>query len=177
MTHSSTLQIILLIALCVLAVMAMIADLRSYRIPNRISLAVAAGYPIFVLAGGADWRNGLMAGALVFAVGVFFFARGWMGGGDVKLLAALSLWAGTDLLLPMLLIVTIAGGVMSAAEWFRAGGAIRFLSRFLPQFGIGSLRAVREQAVVPYAAAIFAGAVYVAVSRLIILPPILEMIR
>jgi len=165
-----SLQILLLAALLGLAVVAAITDLRSYRIPNRVSLAIAAGFPIFVLAGGADFRSGLFAAGLVFAVGVFFYSRGWMGGGDVKLLAALSLWAGTDLVLPMIVIITLTGGIMSFAEWFRIGGFNRLLARHIPTMdGAISMPAVRDQAAVPYAAAILAGALYVAVSRAVIL--------
>ena len=170
MTSFFSLQILLLAALLGLAVTAAITDLRSYRIPNRISLAIAAGFPIFALAGGTDFRSGLFAGGLIFAVGVFFYSRDWMGGGDVKLLAALSLWAGTDLVLPMIVIITLTGGIMSFAEWFRIGGFNRLLARHIPMMdGAFAMPAARDQAVVPYAAAILAGALYVAVSRAVIL--------
>ena len=170
MTSFFTLQILLLAALLGLAGIATLTDLRSYRIPNRVSLAIAAGFPIFVLAGGADFRAGLLAGGIVFAVGVFLYSRDWMGGGDVKLLAALSLWAGTDLVLPMIIIITLTGGIMSFAEWFRVGGFNRILARYIPTMdGTIAVPAARERAVVPYAAAILAGALYVAVSRAIIL--------
>ncbi|MEP4380658.1 MAG: prepilin peptidase [Alphaproteobacteria bacterium] len=170
MTSFFSLQIILLLGLLGLAVTAAVTDLRSYRIPNSISLAIAASFPIFVLAGGADFRGGLFAGGLVFAVGVFLYSRGWMGGGDVKLLAALSLWAGTELVLPMVVIITLTGGIMSFAEWFRIGGFNRLLARHIPTMdGAIAVPAARERAVVPYAAAILAGALYVAVSRAVIL--------
>tara|TARA_R110002110_G_scaffold260260_1_gene475853 strand:+ start:37988 stop:38551 length:564 start_codon:yes stop_codon:yes gene_type:complete len=180
MTSFFSLQILLLTALLGLAGVAAITDLRSYRIPNRVSLAIAAGFPIFVLAGGAEFRSGLFAGGLIFAVGVFLYSRDWMGGGDVKLLAALSLWAGTDLVLPMIIIITLTGGIMSFAEWFRIGGFNRLLARHIPTMDgaisvpgnrgpVNHGAAARDQAVVPYAAAILAGALYVAVSRAIIL--------
>lgn len=170
MTPFFSLQILLLLALLGLASAAAMTDLRSYRIPNRISLAIAAGFPIFALAGGADIRSGLFAGALVFAAGVFLYSRDWMGGGDVKLLAALSLWAGTELVLPMMIIITLTGGIMSVSEWLRTGGFNRFLVRHIPTMdGAIALPAVRDRAVVPYAAAILAGALYVTVSRAVIL--------
>lgn len=166
MTGSITIQILALLAFCGLAAAAMVSDLRSFRIPNRISFAVAALFPVYVLAGFGDLRNGLLAGGIVFAIGLFLFARGLVGGGDVKLLAAVSLWAGTDLVLPMILIVTLAGGVMSVAEWVRTGGFKVFLARLFPNFGETlSFAGHREQVVVPYGVAIFAGAFYVAVSR------------
>lgn len=170
MTSFFALQILLLVSLLALTGAAALTDLRSYRIPNTLSIAVAAGFPIFVLAGGADFRSGLFAGALVFAVGVFLYSRGWMGGGDVKLLAALSLWAGTELVLPMIIIITLTGGIMSFAEWFRVGGFNRLLARHIPTMdGTIAVPAAHDRAVVPYAAAILAGALYVAVSHAVIL--------
>jgi prepilin peptidase CpaA len=175
MTSFFSLQILLLLTLLGLAVTAAITDLRSYRIPNTVSLAIAAGFPIFVLAGGAEFRSGLFAGGLVFAIGVFLYSRDWMGGGDVKLLAALSLWAGTDLVLPMVVIITLTGGIMSFAEWFRIGGFNRLLARHIPTMdGSIAVPAAHDRAVVPYAAAILAGALYVAVSRAVILLGSLE---
>lgn len=177
MTGSITIQILALLAFCGLTVAATVTDLRSYRIPNRISLAVAGLFPVYVLAGFADAGSGLLAGGIVFAIGVFLFARGWMGGGDVKLLAAVSLWAGTELLLPMILIVSITGGIMSAVEWIRTGGLTRILSRYIPTIDVGpALTAGREQAVVPYAAAILAGAIYVAATKGLALTAFLETI-
>jgi len=177
MTGSITIQILALLAFCGLAAAAMVSDLRSFRIPNRISFAVAALFPVYALYGFGDLRSGLLAAGIVFAIGLFLFARGWMGGGDVKLLAAASLWAGTDLVLPMILIVSITGGVMSIAEWVRTGGLTRLLSRYIPTIGLGaSLTSAREQAVVPYGVAIFAGALYVAVTRAPVLTSFLETI-
>lgn len=177
MMHSLTFHLILLLALCGLTVAATLTDLRSYRIPNRISLAVAGLFPVYVLAGFADAGSGLLAGGIVFAIGVFLFSRGWMGGGDVKLLAAVSLWAGTELLLPMILIVSITGGIMSAVEWMRGGGLRRILSRYIPTIDVGpALTAGGEQAVVPYAAAILAGTIYVVATKGLALTAFLETI-
>ena len=177
MLHSLTFQLLLLLGLCALTAAATVTDLRSFRIPNRISLAVVALFPVYVLAGFGNAQSGLLAGGIVFVVGVFLFARGWMGGGDVKLLAAVSLWAGTELVLPMILIVTITGGVMSAAEWARTGGMTRIFARYIPTaHGGPAMTARREQVVVPYAAAILAGALYVAASKGLALTTLLETI-
>ena len=51
----------------------------------------------------------------MLVVGVFIFSLGWLGGGDVKLLAALALWAGPDYLVLLLLITGISGGVLAIA--------------------------------------------------------------
>lgn len=170
MTYHLSFQLLLLLGFCGLCAAAMVTDLRRYIIPNRLSYAVAGLYVVYALSGFADWPAGLLSGLVVFVAGVFLFARGLMGGGDVKLLTAVAMWAGTDLVLPMLLVVTLTGGVMSAAEWLRMGGFNRILARFIPAMeGVPALSGTREHAVVPYAAAIFAGAAYVAVSRVLTL--------
>jgi prepilin peptidase CpaA len=49
----------------------------------------------------------------VFLVGAVPFSRGLIGGGDVKLLAAATLWAGADALPPLLLLTALIGGVLA----------------------------------------------------------------
>lgn len=94
------------------------SDLRSYLIPNRLCLAIAALYPIYWLAGhlgGApvDWSGGVLAAALIFAIGFVLFGVGLIGGGDVKLFSAVALWTGLNWLLPLVIIVGAAGGILS----------------------------------------------------------------
>ena len=78
-----------------LLAVAVLADLEALRIPNRFCLALVAIYPAHVLASpvAVDWSGALMLVA-VFAAGLVPFAAGWVGGGDVKLMAATALWAG-----------------------------------------------------------------------------------
>jgi prepilin peptidase CpaA len=95
---------------------AAVNDALWFRIPNVVPLLIAALYPVFLLTSGKSLETGLWG--LVVAVGVFLlgffaFARGVMGGGDVKLLTALSLWAGPAYLPALVLVVAIAGGVLS----------------------------------------------------------------
>ncbi len=67
------------------------SDLLTMTIPNRISLALLAGF--FVLApltgmGVHEILNHAGAGALVLVVAFGMFAMGWVGGGDAKVAAA-----------------------------------------------------------------------------------------
>lgn len=105
--------------LAALVVTAMISDARAYRIPNWISLAILALFAIRVAAwwlGAATfpvaphWH--VAVGAMVFAVTYLTFAYGLFGGGDVKLLSAVSLWAGPTFILPLLWVMAIAGGLL-----------------------------------------------------------------
>lgn len=97
---------------------AAVSDLRTYLIPNRICLAIAALYPIYWLAGyfggtPVDWSDGVLAAALIFAIGFALFSLGAVGGGDVKLFSAVALWAGLGWLLPLAIVVGAAGGILS----------------------------------------------------------------
>jgi Flp pilus assembly protein protease CpaA len=51
--------------------------------------------------------------AVVFVIGLGLFARELIGGGDVKLLSALSLWAGPEQFVWFMLVTTLAGGALS----------------------------------------------------------------
>ena len=97
---------------------AMVSDALTMKIPNRISIGIAALYPAWVLASGMPLQFVVVPVALaagVLLAGFVAFDRGWIGGGDAKMLAAISLWSGLELLLPMLLVTTLAGGVMATA--------------------------------------------------------------
>ncbi len=75
-------------------------DLRYYLIPNRIPVLIALAYAVIAFTLPLTFVvGGFLTGLAVLAVGTLVFARGWMGGGDVKLLAAVTLWAGPSLLL------------------------------------------------------------------------------
>ena len=51
--------------------------------------------------------------AAVFAGGAVLFSRGLIGGGDVKLLAVASLWAGADAVPPLLVMTALIGGLLA----------------------------------------------------------------
>jgi prepilin peptidase CpaA len=92
------------------------SDLTSYQIPNRYAATVAlAAMPAGLVAGPLALLLALAMGIGVFAFGAIFFARGWMGGGDVKLLAATALWVPPPLLSVFALSTALAGAVLSIA--------------------------------------------------------------
>ncbi|QVN22212.1 A24 family peptidase [Burkholderia pyrrocinia] len=116
-------------------------DLRDRRLSNRAVLAFAMLY--FVEAVLA--REGLvpLAGHVATAAAMLLLFgglrhAGWIGGGDVKLAAAVFLWAGPTLALPVLTIVG-AGGVLcglaalAAVAWqCRAAPARAVAARGVP---------------------------------------------
>jgi prepilin peptidase CpaA len=64
----------------------------------------------------------LAAGVIVFVLLAAAFYAGMMGGGDVKLAAALALWFPPLLTLRFLILMSIAGGVLTLGilGWHRA---------------------------------------------------------
>ena len=98
-----------------LLLLAAIEDLWRLQIEDWLGAGVAAGaFLALAIDGPATglWQNLLLFG-LVLGVGTLLFARGWMGGGDVKLLAACTLWFDFASGWKMLVAVAIAGGLES----------------------------------------------------------------
>lgn len=107
-----TLFFILLSALMALVI---VLDAWKYIIPNWLVGLVVLLWPVMLYMSGwaTDWKMGLAAGAGMFAVGFALFSLKLMGGGDVKLLAALSLWTGVAALADFLLFTALLGGALT----------------------------------------------------------------
>jgi len=91
-------------------------DLFTMTIPNRISLALIAAFVVAAPYCGLSlyaigWHLG--CGLLMLVIGILMFSRGWLGGGDAKLLAAASLWLGFEHLLGYIVLVAMAGGMLA----------------------------------------------------------------
>ena len=147
--------LVILLALALIA--AAVGDLRTRTIPNWLTLAIALSAIPFWWAADLSlwpdvaWRIGIAF--LVFAIFAGAFALGMMGGGDVKLAAALALWFPPAATLKFLVLMSIAGGVLTLAllVWHKAkrregrpeipygvaiafGGLAILTQRFLNQF-------------------------------------------
>jgi prepilin peptidase CpaA len=112
----------LLAALVALLALAALIDLRERRIPNWLTGGIAALYPFYVLASpiGIAWMWGLAVAGAVFVFGFVLFARQLIGGGDVKLIAAMTLWTGLDHLLLFALVTSLAGGGLALGSlWYQ----------------------------------------------------------
>src|SRR5215510_13842598 len=106
-----------LVALGGLLVATAIQDIRHLTIPNRYCLAIALRYPLYALTSthGVDWFDGALVGAAALGVGFVLFVMRLSGGGDVKFFAAISLWAGSHLIIDFVMVTAIVGGVIAAA--------------------------------------------------------------
>jgi prepilin peptidase CpaA len=98
-----------------LMLVAAIEDFRRFIIPNALTLALCVLWP-FYLVGTFSLLGTLAAlgcAALVFVVGALCFSRGYLGGGDVKLLTAATLWAGPGQTPALLAITGLFGGLLA----------------------------------------------------------------
>ena len=114
---TGTLALVLLAVLGVMLCAAAWSDIRSRTISNGLNGAIALLAPLWWWANGLSLWPGvaiqLALFAFVFLVFLGLFVAGAMGGGDVKLLAALALWLPFDPLMDMLFLMAIAGGVLT----------------------------------------------------------------
>ena len=91
---------------------AVLNDIAFRTVPNWMPAALLAlGIGIRTLDGGL--APSLLACVLILLGAGFCWRRGWMGGGDVKLLAACGMLAPPGLSGVMLLNVALAGGVLA----------------------------------------------------------------
>jgi prepilin peptidase CpaA len=133
-----------------LVAIATLHDLASREIPDWISLlllawgiAAAALSPTVGAAAGA-----LIGGLIGFALTAPLFWMGGIGGGDVKLIAALGVCLGPGLLLAALFWTAVAGGVLALIAKLR--GQQDFA--YVPAILAGLVLAVLRLGVVEHAA-------------------------
>lgn len=92
-------------------------DIRNRKIYNVVTLGIALLAPIYWYAtGDIGWPNIGMHIATGIAAFLFFaliFQLGMMGGGDVKLFAALALWFDWVTTMQMILFATLIGAVVT----------------------------------------------------------------
>jgi prepilin peptidase CpaA len=110
---------LLLGLLAVLLLVAALVDVRTFTISNKLNLCVAMLAPLYWISVGLPlWPHaaiqiGVCAGVFVLLAGAFHF--GVMGGGDVKLAAALALWFSPTATVTFLVLMSLAGGVVTVA--------------------------------------------------------------
>lgn len=90
-------------------------DVITRKIPNAFTLpAVLFGLLLhFALGGWGQLGAAAAAGLVCGFIFLLFYLAGGMGGGDVKLITAVGCNAGLSLIGPLLILTSLAGGVMA----------------------------------------------------------------
>ena len=110
--------------------------------PKRGAVLFGLGTPGFDWAEGGDF----------FAFGLLAFARGWLGGGDVKVMTGCACWATLGTLAAQVVLIAIAGGVLALVLMLlRCGLALAGVT------GDDAPSLVRAGADLPYAVGIAGG--------------------
>ncbi|HBM91377.1 MAG TPA: peptidase A24 [Rhodospirillaceae bacterium] len=107
-------NIVLILAAFVM-VLAALSDAMRFRIPNLACLILMVMFLLFGLTSATPipWLEHLQVFALILGVGYILYLKKWAGAGDVKLIAAIGLWAGPSLWGPFLFITAISGGILA----------------------------------------------------------------
>lgn len=150
------LQAPMLLTLAAMLVAAMVTDVHARVIPNGLNAAIAILSLPWWLAADLTAAEMALQVAIAFGLLVVFglcFAAGMMGGGDVKLIAALALW------LP-------AGAIVTMLVWMAIGGGVLTLLMVI----VHHLRKAPERIEIPYGVAI-AGAALMVVANDILTSP------
>jgi prepilin peptidase CpaA len=151
MTNGAFTEILLGI-LALLLVVAAVIDVRTLTISNRLNLGVALMAPLYWWSAHLPlWPDiGIQVAiaAGVFALLAVAFYAGMMGGGDVKLAAALALWFSPQSTLRFLVFMSIAGGLLT-----------------LVVVGLHRLKKKPGKPEVPYGVAIAAGGLLILIQR------------
>lgn len=147
-------------------------DMRSHRIPNALPAALCiAGAIAAAREGPLTLLTFVGILALLLLAGTLLHAGGFVGGGDVKLIAAASATFGLHDSVPFLAATLAAGGVLALVIAFMHGRLRRTIVNVgalaLPLFaGVRPAPISTTGTKMPYALAILAGAVAVAVLHL-----------
>jgi prepilin peptidase CpaA len=157
------LQSAALIGFAALMIIAAFEDLRRLVIPNALPLSLCVLWPLYI-APTASLIGAVSAvgcAALVFVAGALCFSRGFLGGGDVKLLTAATLWAGPAQTPSLLVLTGVLGGALALVLLVPPCAHLATLARVKlgPETDLPSGR--RLATPVPYGIAIAAAAMLV----------------
>ena len=169
-----------LVVVLVVAVAAAATDVVARRIPNALTISLAL---VGLAINGAHGWPALFASVTimlaVLAVGTVAHAGGWMGGGDIKLMAAALGTLNVPDALPFALYTCLAGGVLAIAISVLRGRLVQVLRSTVEASAVlASGTAPTKPAAtikLPYGLAIACGAILVALSHTLV--PSLRLLR
>lgn len=120
-----------------------LTDFREFKIRNDLILVVAGLFFVHAVLSGRwvemHWNVGLAVVAFGFMV--YWYAQGFMGGGDLKLMTVALLWSGVRCAIPFSIIVVL----------------VALIHAFAAKRGYVAAQSVNGRLKVPFAPAIAAG--------------------
>jgi prepilin peptidase CpaA len=159
---ASTLEVLLLLYVATI-------DVATRLISNKICLTLALLGIVSQLSSPMQLVESLLGAAILFALLLIVYTRGWMGGGDVKLLVALAVGLPAAGVIQLLTVTALAGGGLAV---------LHLIMRYLPHPRLapaGSSLARRVYAIerwrhlrhapLPYGVAIACGGIWTIFSR------------
>jgi prepilin peptidase CpaA len=124
----------IVVSICLVAC---VFDVRTRRIPNWLTLSGAVAGLLYHLA--TSGLGGLQTAAAGWVLGLLlllpYFALGGMGGGDVKLMAALGAWLGPWETFWLAMYAGICGGVLGLIVAFTHGYVTRAVANVKHMLG------------------------------------------
>jgi prepilin peptidase CpaA len=144
-------------------------DVATRLIPDTVSIILAAaGFASRALVGWPEAALSLLVGVAMFALLLPLAARGWLGGGDVKLMSALAVGLAPADVWTFVVATVFAGGLLGLAYVLgrhvvpqpRLAGQAGLLRRVL---AVEAWR-LRRRGPLPYAVAIAIGGILVLTS-------------
>ena len=125
-------------------------DIVRFQIPDVFALVILVSGLAHCLITRSSLPSHAAAPIVTLMAGLLVFRAGIMGGGDIKLLVATAAWTGLAGLMPLLIAISLAGGVVAM---------ILFLARATTaNFGKSStLPVLQAGAPIPYGVAIALG--------------------
>lgn len=128
-----------------IGLLACVFDIRTRRIPNALTMSAAVAGLLFHLtnsglAGAQTSAGGWVVGLLLLLP---YFALGGMGGGDVKLVAALGAWLGPRETFWLAIYAGLAGGVIALLVIVARGYARQAFANVLSIFSYWSIAGIK----------------------------------
>ena len=147
---------------CAILLVAALHDIGTRTIPNWASVCIAALGAVVRLH-QHDLLRGLIVGGSIFLAAALIWRRGWMGGGDVKLLGACALLVAPRHVYNFVTLVALFGGGL-AVIYLLMARVVPAPRRPLPRtLFLRLLRAeqwrISHRFALPYGVAIVAGGV------------------
>ncbi|MFN7935859.1 MAG: prepilin peptidase [Bryobacteraceae bacterium] len=129
-------------ALAALVVLAAVLDFRSRTVPNWLTVSGAVtGVALHAaLSGWGGLKFSLLGLGLGFLIFLPLFALRGMGGGDVKLMAAIGAMAGVSNTFVIFILTAVLGGMLAIGMLLWKGGmgrTLRNVGHILSQLGKG----------------------------------------